>query len=327
MSAVLPVALLMGMVLGASAHRAGLCTVKAVDEVLTARRAHVFWSFVKAALWTTAILAWASLFGAEAELARRPVLAGGIVGGLIFGIGAGLNGACVFSTLSRLAEGHAVMLSTLVGWAAAMALVQIAPPALAAPAARSVVPAVLAMPLTLWSLWELWRIWQRRASVGAGFRSGFWALSPAVLLIAVANSTLLLLDRPWSFTSTALCSSGAFPLAPCRQTGMLWAISLAALATMFGSALMRRSFRLRRPKVRGVARHLAAGLAMGTGASLLPGGNDGLILFGLPALSPHALSSWLAILIGIVISLTVLRTLGLRLPRISCDGDVCRSLP
>lgn len=36
-------------------------------------------------------------------------------------------------------------------------------------------------------------------------------------------------------------------------------------------------------------RHLAAGKLMGTGAAMMPGGNDGLILLGLPSLSPHAL--------------------------------------
>ena len=38
MSPELPIALLAGVVLGASAHRAGLCTVKAVSEVLTTGR-------------------------------------------------------------------------------------------------------------------------------------------------------------------------------------------------------------------------------------------------------------------------------------------------
>ena len=103
MSPELLIALLAGVVLGASAHRAGLCTVKAVGKMLTTRRAHVLWSFLKASLWTTGILAWAVVLGFTVELGQRPVLASGILGGLIFGLGAGLNGACSFSTLSRLA--------------------------------------------------------------------------------------------------------------------------------------------------------------------------------------------------------------------------------
>ena len=68
-----------------------------------------------------------------------------------------------------------------------------------------------------------------------------------------------------------------------------------------------------------------AGLLMGTGAALIPGGNDGLILFGLPAFSPHALPTWGAIVLGIALSIYVMRLTGMRVPKISCEGDVCRS--
>jgi len=50
MPADLVVALFAGAVLGGSAHRAGLCTVKAVAEVMTTGRGHILWSFVKASL-------------------------------------------------------------------------------------------------------------------------------------------------------------------------------------------------------------------------------------------------------------------------------------
>ena len=120
MSPELPIALLAGVVLGASAHRAGLCTVKAVAEVITSGRAHFLWSFLKASLWTAGFLALAAAFGDSVTLGHRPVLMVGMIGGVLFGLGAGLNGACSFSTLSRLAEGHLVMLFTLAGWAVAM---------------------------------------------------------------------------------------------------------------------------------------------------------------------------------------------------------------
>ena len=116
MSPELTIALLAGVVLGASAHRAGLCTVKAVAEIMTSAKAHFIWSFIKASLWTTAILGWAAVFGLDIDLAHRPVQAQAILGGAIFGIGAGLNGTCSFSTLARLTEGHLAMLFTLALW-------------------------------------------------------------------------------------------------------------------------------------------------------------------------------------------------------------------
>lgn len=327
MSPELPIALLAGVVLGASAHRAGLCTVKAVAEVATTGRAHILWSFLKASLWTTGILALAALFGAAVDLGQRPILASGIAGGLIFGLGAAVNGACSFSTLSRLADGHLVMLFTVLGWGIGIVLFQHVTSGIHLPAVAGSIPVALTLPLFLWMLWEVRNIWRRRDASLAGATEGYWSLSISVLLIAVANSALLLADRPWSFTSTALCSIGAFPIAPCQHTGMLWTISLTAMLAMLGSSMMRGSFHIRRPRAKAALRHLVAGLAMGLGAGLIPGGNDGLILFGLPALSPHALPSWAACVVGIAVALSAMRVLGVRIPKISCEGDICRSLP
>lgn len=321
----LPITLLAGIVLGASAHRAGLCTVKAVAEVMTSRQAHFLWSFLKASLWTAGLLSLAALFGDDIALGHRPILAIGLAGGVLFGLGAGLNGACTFSTLSRLADGHLSMLFTLAGWATAMTGVLKLLPDLHAPSIPVAMPRLLAIPLSLWMVWEARGIWRRRADVLAGVKGGYLALSPAVLLIALANSALLLAGQPWSFTSTALCSAGPLPLTPCHHPGLLWAVSGVAMLTMVGSALWRGSFRIRRPRWQSGLRHFAGGLAMGAGAALIPGGNDGLILFGLPAFSPHALPIYAAILLGVAMSLAAMRRAGLRLPQISCQGDICRS--
>lgn len=326
MSPELPFALLAGLVLGASAHRAGLCTVKAVAEVMTSRRGHIIWSFLKASLWTAGFLALAAVLGAEATPGHRPLTGIGLLGGLLFGLGAGWNGACSFSTLSRLAEGHLVMLFTLAGWAVSIPAVAGLWPGLHAPPIAGTMGRWWAVPFALWMIWEARLVWVRRRNVVEGMRTGFWPLSIAVLLIALANVALLLVGRPWSFTSTVICTAGAAPMAPCDHPGPLWLISAAAMAAMIASALTRGSFRLRPPRLRAAARHFGAGLAMGAGAALIPGGNDGLILFGLPSLSPHALPIWGAVVTGIWLSLTLMRQAGGRIPQIRCDGDICKSV-
>lgn len=326
MSPELPFALLAGAVLGASAHRAGLCTVKAVAEVMTSRSGHILWSFLKASLWSTGLLALASWLGAEATPGHRAVSGIGLLGGLLFGMGAGWNGACSFSTLSRLADGHLVMFFTLAGWAAAMCIVAAQWPGLHDPLLRHDPGAWWAVPLSLWMVWEAFGMWRRRRGALEGLRAGYWTLSVAVLLIAIANVVLVLLGRPWSFTATALCATGAAPTPPCSKSGVLWMISGVAVLTMVVSASARGTFRLRLPRGRAVARHFGAGLVMGTGASLIPGGNDGLILFGLPSLSPHALPSWGMLLVGIWLALALMRLAGGRVPQIRCDADICKSV-
>ena len=62
------------------------------------------------------------------------------LGGLIFGIGAGPNGASSFSTFSRLAEGHLVMLFTLAGWGLGLAAVAGTLPGLYLPAHPGICP-------------------------------------------------------------------------------------------------------------------------------------------------------------------------------------------
>lgn len=144
------------------------------------------------------------------------------------------------STPTRLAEGHLVMLFTLAGWAMAIALPRWASPVMHLPAAEHVVSGSMAWPLTLWMAWEARRMWQRRRAIATGFHAGMLALSPAMLLIAIANGALLLVDRPWSFTSTALCGGGGFPGQDCGQTGLLWVIAGTAFLAMVSSALTLR---------------------------------------------------------------------------------------
>ncbi|MGI9412681.1 MAG: hypothetical protein ACR2PM_03375, partial [Hyphomicrobiales bacterium] len=48
---VFTVSLLLAATLGFAAHRAGICTVKAVAEIVTTRRVHMLASFGKTILW------------------------------------------------------------------------------------------------------------------------------------------------------------------------------------------------------------------------------------------------------------------------------------
>ena len=319
--------LIAGVILGVSAHRAGLCTVKAVAEVMTSHRGWYLWSFLKASLWTAAILALAGLFEGHADLSQRPAALHGVLGGLLFGLGAGANGACSFSTFARLAEGHAAMALTILGWPVGMAAVGLfAPVRDAATSGHSALPLWAAGFLLLWAACEGARIVRR--ILAEGLRRTFaehWTLSLSVAVVAGANAAMLLLGARWSFTTTALCASGIGFGSACASQWALWGVTLAALAGMVGSALLRRSFRLRPIRRASAVRHGMAGIVMGAGAALMPGGNDGLILFGLPAVSPHAPAAWGAIVAGIALALSITRALGRPLPVIRCDADICRA--
>lgn len=326
----LALSLLMGLALGVSAHRAGLCTVKAVAEVVTTGRGWFLWSFFKASLWVTGLVALAALFGATPEYRHWPLGWTSLAGGIVFGIGSAINGGCTFSTLSRLVEGHVALLFTVLGWPVGLALIAAlhradalsAPAPTIAPAA----PTWLLVPLAPWMAWEAARIWRQLRGAGslrAALGAPIWTLSFAVAVVAAANAGLLLNTGAWSFTTTFICATDA---APCTATApLLWPISLAALAGMAASAAMRGTARRRRLHPWAALRHGLAGVAMGLGAGMVPGGNDGLILFGMPSLSLHALPAYVGMLAGIASALFAMRALGRPISAISCEGDLCRA--
>lgn len=68
----------------------------------------------------------------------------------------------------------------------------------------------------------------------------------------------------------------------------------------------------------------AGELLMGIGGAVIPGGNDTLILAAIPTLSPWALATYVALLVGVAISLLMMRTRMGALPRVECVGDRCK---
>ena len=326
--------LTLGAILGFSAHRAGICTVKAVAEVLTTRRAHFLWSFAKTALWVMAAAALGGVLTLDAQFRHWPLSAASVIGGVLFGLGAGLNGGCTFSTLTRLTDGNLNLIATVLGWPVGLALgLQVWAFEAALPQATAAGPGLaLSNPLTLllavWALWEGGRLIRRMArggSVGRVLGAHTYTLSAAAAVLGLANAGLLITTGPWSFTGTLLCAMDAGTLANCRDPLLPWLIFAAALAGMAASAWQRGSLVLRRPKGREVARHALAGVVMGFGAALIPGSNEGLILFAIPSFSPHALPAYGGILLGILAALVMMRAAGRTLPPIICDGDICRA--
>lgn len=323
--------------LGFAANRASLCTVRGVAEVASTGRAAILRSTLKSVAWVLALtlpIAWL-----VPDLGRVRVgwaLSGlTLAGGLLYGAGAAVNGACAFSTLNLLAGGRLRMMMTLIGLGGGAML-----GLFGAHAGRLELPRPVALPvdrlfpwalvvsgaLALWGVFELRRLWRTRPA-GIGFSglvtSPRYRLSTAAALIGLSNGVLYLLQGAWSYTSTLehvvrLAFNQTDPALPAH--GLLF---LAMLAGMTASAWQRGDLRLDwRPSL-GWLRHLAGGLLMGLGALLVPGGNDSLVLYGIPSLSPHAAPAYAAMLAGVFITLTGMRRLLAMDMRVDCAGDVC----
>ncbi len=112
---ILIISLMFAFILGFSAHRSGVCTVAAVNEVITSKSARIFLSFLKVILWVLVINGVA--IALMPELARpylsQPLSLSIVAGGFVFGVGAAINGACSFATISKIAQGSLHVALTL----------------------------------------------------------------------------------------------------------------------------------------------------------------------------------------------------------------------
>ncbi|MDX2485092.1 MAG: YeeE/YedE thiosulfate transporter family protein [Pseudodonghicola sp.] len=319
----------MGAILGFAAHRAGLCTVKAAAEVLTSRRGHFLWSFAKSAAWVMALTAVVGAFGHPTSFTHWPLTGLSVLGGVLFGVGAGLNGGCTFSTLTRAVDGNIGLWLTVAAWPIGMSVATMLP----LPHPRPVVVAqpsyslgiVLLLGLAL--LWEgtliLRRFW-RKHGVKRVLGASVYTLSAGAALVGLSNAVIIEATGPWSFSSTILCGIGTRSGTNCAHPMLAWAILGAAILGMAFSSLQRGSFGLNMPRAGAALRHGAGGMLMGMGTVLVPGGNDGLILFAIPSLSPHAIPAYSGLFAGILATLSLMRAFGRQIPPVLCSGDICR---
>ena len=323
--------------LGFAAHRCGVCSVKAVAEIFSTRRAYMFVSFGKIVLWVVAatfILAGLGITDSN-TLAGYDVSARALAGGVLFGIGATINYGCAFSTLTYLGSGDLRYLATLFGFALGVGLYLLFASSLpttdvvlhwspfAGPTGWLLAPALL---VWSWAAWELWRLVKYRS------RSQTWKerlfarryrLSAGAALIGVANAILFALHGSWAYTGAIAHTVENIVAAGQGSNLMMALLAASMMAGIIISAFQSGRFQVKTSRPSIWAMHLSGGTVMGLGAALVPGGNFVLILHDIPALSPHALPTFAALLVGIASTLLVMRIATGRISRIDCDGDMC----
>jgi uncharacterized protein len=334
---IVSVSLFSAALLGFSAHRASLCSVKAVAEILTTHHAHMLVSFVKAMLWVVAIalpLSWAmseQKIHVDAWALGLPAL----LGGAMFGAGATINGGCAFYTLSRLSSGQFAYLFTLIGFMMGCALqIRYFNGFVSHPAVPLLVlfdrPRIgsLLLLVVIWGLllWELIRLW---CTAPAGnWRNRIFAsryrLSSAAILLGVTNALLLVLWGNWSYTTTlhqGVLTYTQLGMEPMRiQLGLFAAILTGMVFSAWESGGMSFSV----GKISDWVTRLFGGILMGMGAAILPGGNDELLLSAMPMLSPHAFPAFAAMLTTIAVMLMISKRVGGPNVSVNCQGDILR---
>jgi len=284
-------ALLCAAIMGLAIQRGGTCTVAAMEELMATRRPTRLLAMLEASLWVAGGLLLARQFGLVAELpAGFALTRWTVLGAVLLGLGAVINRACVVGAVARLGSGElafaAMPLGFYVGCASADRFLATPPP-------QALGQASPVLGASAWLLWLLvalaavrllqgWRA--RRASLLQP-----WSPHAATAVIGVAFVLMLLLVGAWSYTDLLADLAQAMAQAGTAQhLGVRVAIGVALLAGALAGGWLTGQLRRPRLTAAALARCFVGGVLMGWGSLLTPGGNDTLVLVGMPLLWPYA---------------------------------------
>lgn len=290
--------------MGFANQRGPICTVGAIREIVTEHRFVRFAALMEAALWVGGGLVILNGLGV---LPRVPhgyrAGAATIIGGSLFGLGSFINGTCAVGTIARIGARHWAYLATLAGFvlgSLAMAW-RVAPSQLDD---RSVVLmasvwlmstcVVLLIARLLMHGQNIWR-----ASVLP--MRYVWSPHVATTVMGLSFLVVLVTVGSWSYTDTLAALA--------RGTAFDWSLSLLLFTALFLGALIggwtTGVSGSGLPKGAPAWRCLIGGTLMGVGAAWVPGGNDSLLLIGMPLLLPYAWVAFASMCITIYVATVI----------------------
>ena len=285
-------------IIGYIAQRIGICLIKGIGQAIGGNPALLL-AIMLSGCWLWVYFFVSSYLGWENNLPRyafHPIF---LVGGFIFGIGAGINQACSVSTMNHLTKGNLSMMMTMVGWAIGWSMW---------------------MSVALQTGWDI-EFYQRSEhfsnKVIALFflpalaitlqrlifkpkQRGLWF---GILVFGLLATSLFLLQPSWppsrliQDTGGAIFNTEIVDFPELQRYLMLLAMSIG----MWFAAIRAHKFRFRMFTIKSSLRHLPAGVLMGIGGAMALGGNDAHLLLGLPTLSYASLAAILGILSGILV--------------------------
>jgi len=277
------------LVMGASIQRGATCLVAAVGELVQARSASRLRSLLEAALWVAAGLALLQMLQlAPARPASPAFTAWTVPGAVLLGLGAWVNRSCVFGTIARLGNGEwAYAASPLGFYAGCVGAAALLPPQ-AMRAGASPAPDAPLVLLAAFAAMLAMRLVRARAQPSGGW----WTPHTATIAIGLTFLAMLLLVGAWAYTDVLAEAARAMMGMPVKHLGARLALGACLFAGAAFGGWRAGRWRPTMPTAAALARCLAGGALMGAGSLLIPGGNDGLILLGLPLLWPVA---WAAV--------------------------------
>ncbi len=307
-TALLLISAVLAFVVGTCIQRASVCAVRATEQWVACRRTSRIRAFFSAAAWSGIIvlpLAW--LLPGHAMLAGDgPVTWTVLAGGALFGMGAALNGACALGTVAQLTRGRTEYAATLVGIAlGALAAVHLGVHA------EARLPSIVSTPN--WLGWSALLVFGAIAlpvlrHIGRVARLPRLRLTTVLSFAVLGVCGGLLNGTAGSWTYTSLLTgaaerAGGLAAPPYGLVALVCTVAVLAGGTTAAVRLGR--FAVARPKVVPTLAKLAGGATMSFAVMMIPGGNDMLLLSGLPSLNRNALAAYVAMIVSLAALLSI----------------------
>ncbi|MGJ0395445.1 MAG: YeeE/YedE thiosulfate transporter family protein [Methylocystis sp.] len=276
--------------LGIAIQGGGTCLVTAIEEFSNGQFERCL-ALLETILWVTLLVGFTRFFGFH--LVPAPQVGQSLsvlIGGIMLGLGASLNGACALGTLARIGSGQWHYFLTLIGIMLAMqgaASTGIMTHAGQSKSSIANVELLLAgsAALLVAIRWLTPRSWvdDRGCSGGKEFKL-------ATVAMGLSFSIIFLTVGPWSYTGALFQLAHDGPIA--HKYNLLLVSALIGGTIAGGWTASRRADHGQRPGFIRLGKCLLGGMLMGVGGSLVPGGNDQLVLLNAPMFEPFA---WIAL--------------------------------
>lgn len=309
--------LVLAGIMGFAIQRGATCSVLAVEEIIVERRTTRLQSLLLASAWVLAGLLLAHALGYSMGLPSGYRLGfNTVAGGALLGLGAWVNQSCVFGSIAKIGSGHWSYLATPFGYYLGCAAA-VSPRA--GWQAASPVPATLPMAISLLIALPLLAtlLWLLMRAVWPGGESGarpnghlhhllsrrVWQPGAATMVIGVTFLGTWLLVGAWSYTDLLSELAKGMPMDIIPRCLLFLALLGGAVAGGWSAGRLHRTAI---PASKWI-RCLAGGALMGLGSLLIPGGNDGLLLVGMPLLWSYAWSAVAAMGLTIGIAIVIER--------------------
>lgn len=294
----LAAAFLLAVIAGFAAQRGSICAVAAVRDLVIDRRWRRYVAFLECSAWSLIILMLARAFGLTPSSSPQNYVPGlaAAIGGALFGAGAAVNGACTFGSAARLGRGEVVFAAMpagfLFGVMAANALAA-SPDGSANPADFTSSSAAITM-IALFAGFQLFRIAREVSGPRDAIRrlaAPEWRPSLSMGVIGVSSALLMIFFAPWPYSKLLVdIGTGAAG----DRTALKVILALAFVSGASIGAATRGALKIIMPTARALAEKAVAGMLMGAGSFLVPGGNDAMVLVGLPHLFGYAIIAYMS---------------------------------